>query len=154
VAAEMGRFKVLTLCCLMVFFCSPSPCRPAEVVRGRWRTAVMPPVRQRGGGFWWADRFSAAAVTSSSWTLASLVSWVKSPLYPILKRFDSELIHAGGICSIAIFCRYGGASSTSRWEAILRSDHGCSSSLLYEMIRSPWRRGTVAAYRRRKGAPE
>jgi hypothetical protein len=85
--------------------------------------------------------FSAAAVTSSSWTLASLVPWVKYPFYPILKRFDSELIHDGSLFSVAIFCRYGGASSTSSVEALLRSGHGCSSPLLYEVIRSPWRRG-------------
>jgi hypothetical protein len=40
-----------------------------------------------------------------------------------------------------IFSRYGGVSSTSSGEAILRSGHGCSSPLLHEVIRSPWRRG-------------
>jgi hypothetical protein len=115
----------------------------------------MPPVRQGGVGIWWACRSSAAAVSSSSWLSALLVPWAKSPLYPIFKRFDSELIHDGGLFSVAIFCRYGGASSTSSEEALLRSGHGCSSPLLYEVIRSPWRRwGTVAADRHWKEAPE
>jgi hypothetical protein len=63
-------------------------------------------------------RFSAAAATSSSWALASLVLCKESPLYLVFKRFSSELIHSGGFSSFAIFCRHGGASSTSSEEAI------------------------------------
>jgi hypothetical protein len=75
------------------------------------------------------------------WLLALLVLRVKSTHYPILKRFDSELIYDGGLFSVTIFCRYGGAYSTSSAEALLRSGRGCLNPLLYEVIHSPWRRG-------------
>jgi hypothetical protein len=101
----------------------------------------MLPVLQSGGGSQWLGCSSAAAATSSSWPPASLVLRKKSPLYPVVKRFSSELIHAGGNSSVAIFCRHGGTSSTSSGEAIFRSDHGWPSPLLHEVIRSPWRRG-------------
>jgi hypothetical protein len=65
-----------------------------------------------------------ADVSSLPWLLALLVPWVKSPRYQIFERFDFELIHDGGIFSIAIFCQHGGASSTSSVEALLRSGHG------------------------------
>jgi hypothetical protein len=89
----------------------------------------------RGGEGWVEDRSDAA------WAPASLVLCKKSPLYLVFKRFSSELIHAGGYSSVAIFCRHGGASSTSSGEAIFRSGRGCSIPLLHEVIRSPWRRG-------------
>jgi hypothetical protein len=144
VAAEMGRFKFFTLCCLVVLSCSLSPCRPTVVVRGGWSTAATPPVLQSGGASRWLGRSSAAAATSSSWAPASLVLRKKCPLYLVFKHFSSELIHAGGYRSVAIFCRHGqwGGHLLIR-SRVLEPSPSRSDSFPVE------KRGTVAADHRR-----
>jgi hypothetical protein len=110
---------------------------------GGWGTAATPPVLQSGGGSRWLGRSSAAAATSS-WAPASLVLRKKCPLYLVFKHFSSELIHAGGYRSVAIFCRHGqwGGHLLIR-SRVLEPSPSRSDSFPVE------KRGTVAADHRR-----
>jgi hypothetical protein len=54
---------------------------------------------------------------------------------------DLELKQARGCCAAAIFCQFGGRSSTSGVEAISQPGHGSSKPALCEVMRSPRKAG-------------